>query len=110
GPGPPGAKDSQEAPPGARAAVQSASSTLLPAPADPTTTVSRWPDPAASRSCSTDLVISVAGSAGGRNCASATRVPRKKPCPGVAPRTISSQFLGPGLPINTFCIPAAVKP
>ena len=33
--------DSQDVMPGGRAAAQSASSTLLPAPADPTTTVSR---------------------------------------------------------------------
>ena len=34
-------QDNQEVTPGGRAAAQSASSTLLPAPADPTTTVSR---------------------------------------------------------------------
>ena len=86
--------DNQDVMPGGRAAAQSASSTVLPAPADPTTTVSRRPDPAASRSCSTDLVISVAGNAGGRNFASANREPRKEPRPVVAPRIISSQFPG----------------
>ena len=34
-------QDNQDVAPGGRAAAQSASSTLLPAPADPTTTVSR---------------------------------------------------------------------
>ena len=48
-------QDSQDVTPGDRAAAQSASSTLLPAPADPTTTVSCWPAPAVSRSCSSDL-------------------------------------------------------
>ena len=39
-------QDSQDVVPGGRAAAQLDSSTLLPAPADPTTTVSRWPAPA----------------------------------------------------------------
>ena len=87
--------DNQDVMPGGRAAAQSASSTVLPAPADPTTTVSRWPDPAASRSCSTDLVISVAGNAGGRNFASANREPRKEPRPVVAPRIHKLAVPGP---------------
>ena len=87
--------DNQDVMPGGRAAAQSASSTVLPAPADPTTTVSRRPDPAASRSCSTDLVTSVAGGAGGRNFASANREPRKEPRPVVAPSAINSWFPGP---------------
>jgi len=66
-------QDSHEVTPGGRAAAQLDSSTLLPAPADPTTTVSRWPAPAVSRSCSTNLVTSVAGSVVGRNFVSANR-------------------------------------
>src|SRR5215472_18637992 len=41
-------QDSQEVSPGGLAAAQSASSTLLPAPAGPATTVSRVPAPAVS--------------------------------------------------------------
>ena len=69
-------QDSQDVVPAGRAAAQLDSSTLLPAPADPTTTVSRWPAPAVSRSCSAGLATSVAGSVVGRNFASANRVPR----------------------------------
>jgi len=65
--------DSQEVVPGGLAAAQLASSTLLPAPADPTTTVRCLPAPAASRSCSAGLMTSVAGNAVGRNFASANR-------------------------------------
>src|SRR5689334_21346234 len=89
-------QDSHEVTPGGRAAAQSASSTLLPAPADPTTTVSRWPDPAASRSCSTSLEMSVSGSAGGRNFVSANRVLREEPCPATVPSAIDSWLLDPG--------------
>src|SRR2546422_590496 len=67
-------QDNQDVAPGGRAAAQSESSTLLPAPADPTTTVSRRSAPVVSWSCSTGLVMSVGGSAGGRNFASANRV------------------------------------
>src|SRR5271167_1338503 len=74
--------DNQHVTPGGRAAAQSASSTLLPAPADPTTTVSRRPPPAVSRSCSTDLVTSVAGSVGGRNFVTANRALGEPPRPG----------------------------
>ena len=81
-------QDNQEVTPGGRAAAQSASSTVLPAPADPTTTVSRWPAPAASRPCSSGLLISVAGSDGGRNFASANRAPRTVARPVVAPSAI----------------------
>src|SRR4249920_3669662 len=59
--------DNQETAPAGLAAAQLDSSTLLPAPAGPTTTVRRWPAPAVSRSCSTDLVTSVVGSVVGRN-------------------------------------------
>ena len=69
-------QDSQEVTWGARVAAQLESSTLLPAPADPTTTVSRWPAPAISRSCSPGLRTSVAGSGGRRNFPSANRAPR----------------------------------
>src|SRR5215467_11427862 len=66
-------QDSQEVSPGGLAAAQSASSTLLPAPAAPTTAVRRWAVPAVSRSCNAGRVISVAGSAGGRNFIRANR-------------------------------------
>ena len=55
-----------------------------PAPADPTTTVSRWPAPAVSRSCSTDRVTSVAGSVVGRNFVSGIRGLGKATRPAVA--------------------------
>src|SRR5207302_1056672 len=66
--------DSQDVSPAGRVAAQLDKSTLLPAPADPTTTVSRWPAPAVSRPCSTDLLSSVVGSVVGRNfaCANGT--------------------------------------
>ncbi len=48
-----------------RAAAQSASRTLFPAPADPTTTVSRRLAPAVSRSCKAGRGTSMAGSLGG---------------------------------------------
>ena len=67
--------DSQKVTPRGRVAAQLDSSTLLPVPADPTTTVRRWPAPAVSRSCSIDRVTSVAGSVGGRNFVSANRTP-----------------------------------
>jgi hypothetical protein len=73
--------DSQDVTPGARAAAQLDSSTLLPTPADPTTTVSRRPAPAPSRSPSADLVTKVVGNVAGRNLASANRAPHKAPCP-----------------------------
>ena len=76
--------DSQEVTPGDRAAAQLESSTLLPAPADPTTTVSRLPAPAISRSCSTDRVTSVAGTVGGRNFVTANRAPGEPPRPAAA--------------------------
>jgi hypothetical protein len=71
--------DNQDVMPGRRAAAQSASSTLLPAPADPTTVVSRWPAPAVSRSCSADLETSVAGNGGERNFVAANLVRRNEP-------------------------------
>src|SRR6478672_1773641 len=67
--------DNQNVLPGGRAAAQSAISTLLPAPAEPTTTVSRWPAPAASRPCNTDRRTSVDGSPAGRNFINANRTP-----------------------------------
>ena len=65
--------DSQDVTPGGRVSVQLDSRTLLPAPAEPTTTVRRWPAPAVSCSCSIDRATSVAGSIAGRNLASANR-------------------------------------
>src|SRR4029077_6153965 len=73
--------DNQDVMPGGRAAAQSASSTLLPAPADPPTVVSPWPAPAVSRPCSADLETSVAGSGGGRNFVAANLVRRNEPGP-----------------------------
>ena len=64
-------QDSQEVTPGHRVAAQFDSSTLLPDPAEPTTTVRRLPAPEVSRSCSRDLVTSVLGSVVGRNFARA---------------------------------------
>ena len=61
--------DSQAVIPGGRDAAQSASIMLLPAPADPTATVSRCPAPAVSRSRSAGLVTSVPGSNGVLNFA-----------------------------------------
>ena len=88
-------QDSQDVTPGGRVAAQLDSSTLLPAPAGPTTTVSRWPAPAVSRSCSTDLVTSVEGSVGGRNFASANRGPCEEACSAIAPLAMTSpQFPG----------------
>jgi hypothetical protein len=65
--------DSHAVAAGCRAAAQLDKSTLLPAPADPTTTVRRLPAPAVSRPCSAGLASSVAGSVVGRNFASANR-------------------------------------
>jgi hypothetical protein len=58
---------SQEVTPGGLVAAQLDSSTLLPDPAEPITTVRRRPAPEVSRSCSGDLVTSVLGSVVGRN-------------------------------------------
>ena len=72
-------QDSQDVTPACRLAAQLDKSTLLPAPADPTTTVSRLPAPSSSRPSSADLVSSVAGSVVGRNFASANRKLRAVP-------------------------------
>jgi hypothetical protein len=65
--------ESQDVTPPSRVAVQLDKSTLLPAPADPTTTVRRWLAPASSRPSSVGLVSSVVGSVVGRNFDSANR-------------------------------------
>ena len=91
--------DSQAVTSGGRAAAQLDSSTLLPAPADPTTTVSRCSAPAVSRRCSADLATSVAGGVGGRNFVSANRAPRESP--GLA---AASSATTPSV------IPAALRP
>ena len=65
--------DSHDVTAGCRAAAQLDNSTLLPAPADPTTTVSRWLAPAASRPWSAGRVTSVVGRIVGRNFACANR-------------------------------------
>src|SRR5215467_6124897 len=58
----PRSQDSQAVAPGGRVAAQLDSRTLLPEPADPTTTVSRRAAPAVSRSCSAGRSTSVPGS------------------------------------------------
>jgi len=83
----PRSHDSQAVVPAGRAAAQLDSSTLLPEPADPTTTVRRWLTPAVSRSCSAGRSISVVGSVVGRNLASAKRTPREAPSPAATPST-----------------------
>src|SRR5262249_30237237 len=77
-------QDSQDVSPAGRAAAQYASSTLLPAPAGPTTTVRRAPAPAVSRARSPGRLTSVAGNAGGRSFAVAIRVPSPVPTPVTA--------------------------
>src|SRR5580693_1709759 len=69
--------DSHDVAPSCRAAAQLDRSTLLPAPADPTTTVSRFPAPASSRPYSADLARRVAGSVVGRNFASGNSAARR---------------------------------
>src|SRR5215469_17176756 len=66
-------QDSHDVTPDDLVSAQFDSNTLLPAPAEPVTTVSRWPAPAISRSINTDLVTRVAGSVVGRNFARANR-------------------------------------
>src|ERR1039458_4077357 len=66
-------QESHDVTPASRVAAQLDNSTLLPAPAEPTTTVRLLPAPAASRSCSADLVRSVVGSVVGRNFICANR-------------------------------------
>src|ERR1700760_1777696 len=68
--------DNQDVRPGGRPAAQSASSTLLPAPAEPTTAVRCWLIPVVSASCRAGLVRSVSGSVGGRNFVAANLVRR----------------------------------
>ena len=77
--------DSQEVAPGDRAAAQLDSRTLLPAPADPTTTVRRRSAPAISWSCRADLGTSVAGNCGGRNFVAANRALGEPPRPAATP-------------------------
>ena len=65
--------DSHAVSPAGRPAAQSASTTLLPAPADPTTTVSRCPAPPDNRPASTPRDTSVDGNTAGRNFITANR-------------------------------------
>lgn len=65
--------ESQDVAPRSRVAAQLDKSTLLPAPADPTTTVRRWLAPASSRPSNAGLVSNVVGSVVGRNFVSANR-------------------------------------
>jgi hypothetical protein len=67
--------DSHAVDPAGRPAAQSASSTLLPAPADPTTTVSRLPAPPDNRPAKPPRATHVDGSPAGRNFATANRTP-----------------------------------
>jgi hypothetical protein len=78
-----------------RAAAQLDRSTLLPAPADPTTTVRRWLAPAVSRSCSADLASSVAGSVVGRNFVGANRGLRGASCPAAERSATRSSIVPP---------------
>ena len=78
--------ESQDVTPPSRVSAQLDNSTLLPAPADPTTTVRRWLAPASSRPSSADLVSSVAGSVVGRNFVSANRALCGPPLCRRAPR------------------------
>ena len=71
--------ESQDVAPRSRVAAQLDKSTLLPAPADPTTTVRRWLAPASSRPSNVGLVSSVVGSVVGRNFVSANRAVRGVP-------------------------------
>src|SRR6516162_7037188 len=66
-------QDSHDVTPGDLASAQVDSNTLLPAPADPTTTVSRWPASTINRSTNADRVTKVVGSVVGRNFARANR-------------------------------------
>jgi hypothetical protein len=66
-------QDSHDVTAGDLASTQLDSSTLLPAPADPTTTVSRCPAPAISRSINAGRLTKVVGSVVGRNFARANR-------------------------------------
>jgi hypothetical protein len=77
-------QDSHDVTAGPRAAAQLDRSALLPAPADPTTTVSRSSAPAVSRSSSAGRAISVAGRVIGRNFAAANRALRRASCPFVS--------------------------
>src|SRR5437667_10278688 len=78
--------------PAGRPAAQSASSTLFPAPADPTTTVSRSPPPPASRPPNPPPDTNVAGNPAARNSATANRAP------------------GPARPTAAVCITAVPSP
>src|SRR5262249_24870817 len=89
--------DSQNVSPGGRAAAQSASSTLLPAPADPTTTVRRCSAPVASRRCSAGLLTSVGGKVRRRTFGTPKRAPGGAPRPvGELCATALSQALANG--------------
>jgi hypothetical protein len=81
--------ESQDVTPRSRVAAQLDKSTLLPAPADPTTTVRRWPAPASSRPSNIGLVSSVVGSVVGRNFVSANRAACGPPRPVVRGATAS---------------------
>src|SRR5437763_3575618 len=67
--------------PAGRPAAQSASSTLFPAPADPTTTVSRSPAPPVSRPANTPRDPNVHGNPAARKLATANRAPGTAPPP-----------------------------
>jgi hypothetical protein len=81
--------ESQDVAPRSRIAAQLDNSTLLPTPADPTTTVRRWLAPASSRPTNPGLASSVAGSVVGRNLVTANRAvcgaPRSASARGAPP-------------------------
>ena len=96
------------------AAAQPDSSTLLPAPADPATRVSRWPAPAVSRSCRADLVTSVAGSGAGWNFAAANRAPIQAlrsivaaSCRWTSPSVVPRLQPRPHRPLRASCRPSS---
>jgi hypothetical protein len=88
-------QDNHEVTPASRVAAQLDSSTLLPAPADPTTTVSRLPAPSVSRSSSAGLATSVVGKVVGRNFASANRTLRGASRPAVERCATTSPAIPP---------------
>ena len=97
-------QDSQDVTPTCRLAAQLDSSTLLPAPADPTTTVSRLSAPSSSRPNSAALVRSVSGSVVGRNLVSANRKLRVVPRRAVSCWSTTPPTAGAEIEMSGYCI------
>jgi hypothetical protein len=97
-------QDSQDVTPACRLAAQFDSSTLLPAPADPTTTVSRLPAPSSSRPNSAALVRSVVGNVVGRNLVSANRKLRAMPRRVVSCWSTTPPTAGAEIYMSVYCI------